>query len=179
MTSSLPLLAAAPLVAGLLGVPTTGVTAIRQTAAESGQRIANAPVPLLTAKVATSGMPDVVEHTIAPTASERKRVLGYWTPRRMASALPVDRLSKAGGLLGRLFARAGRGVAPHRSPNGAAARTSGTRWTSGGMVERTTGRVFLTIKGSDFVYGDGTQTRDYIFVDDVVDGFARACGTKG
>lgn len=29
------------------------------------------------------------------------------------------------------------------------------------------------------VYGEGVQTRDYIFVDDVVDGFARACGTGG
>ncbi|MER7212197.1 NAD-dependent epimerase/dehydratase family protein [Streptosporangium sp. NPDC000239] len=29
------------------------------------------------------------------------------------------------------------------------------------------------------VYGDGTQTRDYVFVDDVVDGFARACGQEG
>ncbi|MFD0886814.1 NAD-dependent epimerase/dehydratase family protein, partial [Streptosporangium algeriense] len=29
------------------------------------------------------------------------------------------------------------------------------------------------------VYGDGTQTRDYIFVEDVVDGFARACGQAG
>ncbi|MEV4747011.1 hypothetical protein AB0K21_11630 [Streptosporangium sp. NPDC049248] len=151
MTSSLPLLAAAPLVAGLLGVPTTGVPAIRQTAAEPGQRAVNIPALPLTAEVATPGTPDVVEHTVAPTASERKRVLDYWTPRRMASALPVDRLSKATGLLGRLFDRAGRGTAPHRSPNGAATLTSGARWTSGGMVERTTGRVFLTIKGSDFV----------------------------
>ncbi|NRQ36020.1 NAD-dependent epimerase/dehydratase family protein [Nonomuraea sp. NN258] len=29
------------------------------------------------------------------------------------------------------------------------------------------------------VYGDGTQTRDYIYVDDVVDGFVRACGADG
>ncbi|MFC4588130.1 NAD-dependent epimerase/dehydratase family protein [Sphaerisporangium corydalis] len=29
------------------------------------------------------------------------------------------------------------------------------------------------------VYGDGSQTRDYIFVDDVVDGFVRACGPRG
>lgn len=29
------------------------------------------------------------------------------------------------------------------------------------------------------VYGDGGQTRDYIFVEDVVDGFARACGPDG
>ena len=29
------------------------------------------------------------------------------------------------------------------------------------------------------VYGDGSQTRDYVFVEDVVDGFARACGPVG
>lgn len=29
------------------------------------------------------------------------------------------------------------------------------------------------------LYGDGSQTRDYIFVEDVVDGFARACGPDG
>ena len=29
------------------------------------------------------------------------------------------------------------------------------------------------------VYGDGTQTRDYIYVEDVVDGFVRACGDRG
>ncbi|MFG2076061.1 NAD-dependent epimerase/dehydratase family protein [Nonomuraea maritima] len=29
------------------------------------------------------------------------------------------------------------------------------------------------------VYGDGSQTRDYIFVDDVVDAFVRACGQEG
>ncbi|MEW9555747.1 NAD-dependent epimerase/dehydratase family protein [Nonomuraea sp. NPDC050783] len=29
------------------------------------------------------------------------------------------------------------------------------------------------------VYGDGTQTRDYVYVEDVVDGFARACGQRG
>ncbi|MER6946855.1 NAD-dependent epimerase/dehydratase family protein [Nonomuraea sp. NPDC000554] len=29
------------------------------------------------------------------------------------------------------------------------------------------------------VYGDGTQTRDYVYVEDVVDGFVRACGQGG
>jgi UDP-glucose 4-epimerase len=29
------------------------------------------------------------------------------------------------------------------------------------------------------LYGDGTQTRDYVFVEDVVDGFVRACGREG
>ncbi|WP_433434044.1 NAD-dependent epimerase/dehydratase family protein [Nonomuraea sp. CA-141351] len=29
------------------------------------------------------------------------------------------------------------------------------------------------------VYGDGAQTRDYIYVDDVIDGFVKACGQQG
>ncbi|MEV0596534.1 NAD-dependent epimerase/dehydratase family protein [Nonomuraea cavernae] len=29
------------------------------------------------------------------------------------------------------------------------------------------------------LYGDGTQTRDYVYVDDVVDGFVKACGAGG
>jgi UDP-glucose 4-epimerase len=29
------------------------------------------------------------------------------------------------------------------------------------------------------LYGDGTQTRDYVYVEDVVDGFVRACGADG
>ena len=29
------------------------------------------------------------------------------------------------------------------------------------------------------VYGDGTQTRDYVYVEDVVDAFARACAERG
>ncbi|GII58897.1 putative UDP-glucose 4-epimerase GalE1 [Planotetraspora thailandica] len=29
------------------------------------------------------------------------------------------------------------------------------------------------------LYGDGSQTRDYVYVDDVVDAFARACGERG
>ncbi|MEU7838513.1 NAD-dependent epimerase/dehydratase family protein [Nonomuraea sp. NPDC049129] len=29
------------------------------------------------------------------------------------------------------------------------------------------------------LYGDGTQTRDYVYVEDVVDGFVRACGAEG
>jgi UDP-glucose 4-epimerase len=32
---------------------------------------------------------------------------------------------------------------------------------------------------STVVFGDGSQTRDYVYVDDVVDGFARACGPGG
>jgi len=167
MTSSLPLLAAASLLAGALSAPASGATATWQAVTEFGQRSATSPAhpsPETAGKpgtaettgkpatVAASGAPDVVEHAPAPTASERERLLGYWTPRRMAmaSALPVDRLGKVAGTLGRLSA-AGRGVTSRQGPPGVASRTAGARWASGGAVARTTGRVFLTIKGSDFV----------------------------
>ncbi|WP_066362646.1 NAD-dependent epimerase/dehydratase family protein [Herbidospora mongoliensis] len=32
---------------------------------------------------------------------------------------------------------------------------------------------------STVLYGDGSQTRDYVYVDDVVDAFTRACGPRG
>ncbi|MFF5110618.1 trypsin-like serine peptidase [Streptosporangium sp. NPDC000509] len=165
MTSSLPLLAAASLLAGSLSAPAPGATATWQAVTEFGKRSAKPPVHPSAetaekagttettgkpATVATSGAPDVVEHAPAPTASERERLLGYWTPRRMASATPFDRLDKATGTLGRLSAT-GRGVVPRQRSHGAVSRTAGARWTSGGAVARTTGRVFLTIKGSDFV----------------------------
>ncbi|MFI0419570.1 NAD-dependent epimerase/dehydratase family protein [Spongiactinospora sp. 9N601] len=36
------------------------------------------------------------------------------------------------------------------------------------------------LSGSPTVlYGDGSQTRDYVYVEDIVDGFARACGEAG
>ncbi|MDP9845920.1 trypsin-like serine peptidase [Streptosporangium lutulentum] len=211
MTSSLPLLAAAPLVAGLLSAPM-----IDTTATEHGQQAASTPAhPAGKDSVAA---PAVVEHMTAPGTSDQRRVLSYWTPDRMARAVPIDLLGTVAGLLGRPAAataphgtvtgrpqepvvpatrsattaqtpekasaltglpqtpekapaladllqaapRAPRGpavpaaqqVAPAGETRGrlrAAARVSGARWNSGGSVARTTGRVFLTLGGTDFV----------------------------
>ncbi|MEU4834979.1 hypothetical protein [Streptosporangium sp. NPDC023615] len=223
MTPSLPLLAAVSLVVGLLSVPVTGATAtgralpdrtpltrtpsthtpsthtpaVREPAAG-----ARPPVTGTAGQAPPPDAPDVAEHVPARTAAEQERVLRYWTPRRMAAALPLDPLAKVTGLLGRLSTAGGllssatwvrpvsatgvrpapaggpralslrAGVPPSRTAatrtaatraagTGAAtsrapgtvlpARTAGARWTAGGMVGRTTGRVFLTIGGSDFV----------------------------
>ncbi|GAA3038824.1 hypothetical protein [Streptosporangium longisporum] len=166
MTPSLPLLAAVSLVVGLLSAPVTGATATGRPPLDL-----TAPARAITAGSPASGAPDVAERSGAPdvaehvpvhTAAERERVLGYWTPRRMAAALPLDPLAKVTGALRRLSARAGaRLVVPARGPHSPSSgapgglalpsRTAGARWTGGGMVGRTTGRVFLTIGGSDFV----------------------------
>ncbi|WP_433253666.1 trypsin-like serine peptidase [Streptosporangium sp. CA-135522] len=141
MTLSLPLLASAALVAGLMGFPPVGAptTEHRQQAASAVHPLRPAGEPAAGA-VAPSG-DDVVEHVAARSPSDQRRVLDYWTPRRMAAAVPIGLLGAATGLLGRPDAPARR----------QAARTGGARWTAGGAVTRTTGRVFLTLGGLDFV----------------------------
>ncbi|SEL62853.1 trypsin-like serine peptidase [Nonomuraea pusilla] len=225
MTLSTPLLAAVPLVAGLLGPALVGA----------------APAPGHAGPAASAGparRSDVVEHVAARSSEEERRVLAYWTPERMAAALPIGLLATLtkGGLLDRvtggrdtvlpslgsghgpvglgdggpsasggerapsvpgggpgpaglgggasLPGPAGHGGAryapgrytPGRSspsrgdarpaaepgaPRGSAhaapsARTPGSPWMTGGAVARTTGRVFLTVAGADFVCSAST-----------------------
>lgn len=162
MTSSLPLLASVPLVAGMLGAALIGATPVQHASKPV------APVP--------AQQEDVVEHVAARSSDEQRRVLDYWTPTRMSKALPIDLLDtvaktalpKDGGLLSGLSNRAGLATAPELS--GAAGRivtprrqsarptatSSGSRWGTGGLVTRTTGRVFLTMDGVDFVCSAST-----------------------
>ncbi|MGV9774877.1 trypsin-like serine peptidase [Streptosporangium sp. NPDC003464] len=139
MTSSLPLLAGAALVAGLLGLPQAGATTT-----EHGRRAAGAARPLPAAAKAPRVAPGgdgVAEHVTAPGPADQRRVLDYWTPHRMAAAVPLGLLGTAAGVFG------GPGLPDHQR----AARTTGARWSAGGSVTRTTGRVFLTLGGLDFV----------------------------
>jgi V8-like Glu-specific endopeptidase len=205
MTSSLPLLATVSLVAGLLSAPMIGATATehRQQAAST---LAQPVQPAGKASDAIPGASDVVEHLAAPAASDQRRVLGYWTSRRMAGAVPIDLLGTVAGmpvwpigpvtLPGAMSGRSGRPIGPVTPPGAMsrilgrstgpagppatmagtrersavsigrrvtpaggtrehlrrpAARISGARWNAGGSVARTTGRVFLTLAGTDFV----------------------------
>ncbi|SDG13605.1 V8-like Glu-specific endopeptidase [Sinosporangium album] len=162
MTSSLPPLAAVPLVIGLMGAPLSGTTA---------------PVPPL--RTDPASLVDIVGHTAVDNGAEQRRVLGYWTPERMAKALPAELLGGVGRAV-RGLAAAGRGPAAIRHTGAAtdpepapapapapatvpvsqsrapAASTAGSRWTAGGSVTRTTGRVFLTLGGVDFVCSAST-----------------------
>ncbi|WP_049568891.1 trypsin-like serine peptidase [Nonomuraea sp. SBT364] len=174
MTLTTPVLAAAPLVAGLLGPALIGA--------------APEPHPGRQAAVPMAAHGDVIEHVAARGPADQRRVLDYWTPRRMSEALPISLLglvTKGGDLLGGLTGASGVGLAPQlangslrlapvklpsagAAPSPAAAprarhqssrplaTTSGTRWAVGGAVARTTGRVFLTMSGVDFVCSAST-----------------------
>ncbi|MFI7227535.1 trypsin-like serine peptidase [Nonomuraea angiospora] len=190
MTLSTPLLAAAPLLAGLIGPALLGAAPGRQPADLPDHRAMRH---------------EIVEHVAARTTADQRRVLDYWTPERMAKALPIDLLdtvTDGAGVLSGLTGRTEVGTAPDvssrrltpraggvttgvagdglagslwgRTPRhqaaaarwdqgdqGATARrpqtnTAGSRWITGGAVARTTGRVFLTVRGADFVCSAST-----------------------
>ncbi|MEV4017112.1 trypsin-like serine protease [Nonomuraea angiospora] len=150
MTLSTPLLAAAPLLAGLIGPALLGAAPGQQQADRPDHRAMRH---------------EIVEHVAARTTAEQRRVLDYWTPERMAKALPIDLLDTVtdgagvlSGLTGRTprhqAAAAGRDQgAPAKRPQ---TNTVGSRWITGGAVARTTGRVFLTVRGADFVCSAST-----------------------
>ncbi|MGW4424337.1 trypsin-like serine peptidase [Streptosporangium sp. NPDC004631] len=145
MTSSLPLLAGAALVTGLTGTSLTGAAVT-----EHGQRVASAVVqsaqpgrPAAEGAVAASETADVVGHLAARGVAAQRRVLDYWTPRRMAAAAPIGLLGTVTGALSTTSV-----PVPVHLRHG---RTGGAQWNTGGWVTRTTGRVFLTIDGVDFV----------------------------
>ncbi|WP_217707275.1 trypsin-like serine peptidase [Nonomuraea rhodomycinica] len=203
MTLSSPLLAAVPLVAGLMGPALIGATPEparhpgRPPAAPAPSP-AGTPSPARTPSAARAGARPgaVVEHVAARRPADHARVLGYWTRERMARALPIDLLDgvSRGGLLGGVTGRSGLTTAPglshgalkllprpragaaEQQPRAGAAEqrphagaverrhqsarpqfiTAGSRWTTGGAVTRTTGRVFMTLRGVDFVCSAGT-----------------------
>ncbi|MBG0828660.1 hypothetical protein HS041_12865 [Planomonospora sp. ID67723] len=146
MTSSLALLAAASLVTWLTGAFPTGATTTEHPAWVVAAVRAIRPVePAVRKADRPPGGTDVVEHTAAETTAEQRHVLGYWTPQRMAAAVPIDLLDTLSGVLTETNAPAHRQAALPGAP------TNGSRWTAGGLVSRTTGRVFLTLGGVDFV----------------------------
>src|SRR5690606_11224475 len=121
---------AVPLVASLLGPALSGAAPEQYATAT---RVPDTPA-----------RPDVAEHDPAQDAG----VLSYWTPERMAKALPLGLpvVFAKGGLLSSL--------APPV-----------TGWAGGGAVTQTTGRVFLTLNGVDFVCSASTvrsRNRDLV-----------------
>ncbi|MFF0869445.1 trypsin-like serine peptidase [Nonomuraea sp. NPDC003560] len=173
MTLSTSLLAAAPLIAGLTGPAILG--------AVPGQHQVDRPAVEQAVEHTAARRSMVVEHEAARSDAEQRRVLGYWTPQRMAAALPIgllDSVTDGDGLLGGLTGRGGVQAKPggsggtdgsggrteinvgrrHQASSRPQASTIGARWSTGGAVTRTTGRVFLTLAGADFVCSASTVT---------------------
>ncbi|GII78188.1 hypothetical protein Sru01_31700 [Sphaerisporangium rufum] len=171
MSRILPLIAAAALLTGLAPPGGRG-TAPEAPGPGSGPRssgVAGLAPRLAAAAVSRPASPwpsasgGVVAHAAAGSAAERRRVLAYWTPRRMSAALPAALpAGQPVGLPGLPSARVPLAAAsrPPGAPAPAAAaapagRVKGARWTGGGAVTRTTGRVFLTMGGADYVCSAG------------------------
>lgn len=90
---------------------------------------------------------DGVSHqTVAATSDQHQEVLDYWTDERMAAAEPI--VNTLEDLLPSGSREAPRDDVGHQAAPRPDSR--GERWTSAGLVTRTTGKVYLTMDGSDF-----------------------------
>ncbi|WP_432931365.1 trypsin-like serine peptidase [Microbispora sp. CA-135349] len=113
----------------LLSVPVLTVAGAVLPAA----RGAAAPVPGTITRSAAAG-PRPAVHEAADTTTEQRTVRKFWTVARMEAAEPLD----VPGTGDRHFAAAITGAR-------VSSRTSGSSWTAGGTVAKTTGRVFFTV----------------------------------
>jgi V8-like Glu-specific endopeptidase len=115
----------------------------------------------------------VVVHPSAVTVRQQLAVARYWTRARMASAIPLDTpaasltrppTARPAGTVGSAGTSGSPGTSgPDTSGSPAANAPStttsgpentdgrGLRWVNGGAVTRTTGKVFFTLDGTDYV----------------------------
>ncbi len=145
-----PLAATAVVLGGLtlidhLPAPASAVTqAIHASAVLPGSPAPEHPVQRSGA--AASRTDGVVHQTGAVTNEQNAAVLDYWTSERMAAAQPISSLvDSALGLTEPLQ----QGPA-EVEPQAARPDSDGERWNDGGLVTRTTGKVYLTMDGRDF-----------------------------
>src|SRR5436190_2130906 len=78
-------------------------------------------------------------------ASERARVLSYWTKERIANAKPRDYVRNADGT----FSRAK--PTPQAKPGGSGNNVLGASWTGGGAVLKLSGKVLFTMNSGDYI----------------------------
>jgi V8-like Glu-specific endopeptidase len=113
------------------------------------------------------GVTGVTDHVIAAGPSATLR---YWTAERMRRALVPPRRSRPNPMAGRATTAVGDvgggpaagspvmipGSAPAPEAGRRGVETPGAPWTSRGAVRATTGKVFFTIDGGDYVCSAGT-----------------------
>lgn len=129
-----------------LPAPTSALTQAIHTADSESTGPADAPVR--SAQASVTRMDGAVHQVGAVTEAQHAEVLDYWTAERMATARPIsDLIDSTLGLTG-----------PSVSPvpdddvewQASHPDSDGERWTEGGRVTRTTGKVYLTMDGRDF-----------------------------
>jgi V8-like Glu-specific endopeptidase len=110
------------------------------------------------------GLTSVTDHVIATGPSATLR---YWTVERMRRAIIPPRRSRPNPMTGRSVADGEPatgtpvmipGSAPAPASSRRSVETPGAPWTSRGAVRATTGKVFFTIRGGDYVCSAGSVT---------------------
>jgi len=95
-----------------------------------------------------------VAHQLATTQQARAKVRDYWTPQRMEHAKPLtdapgSSWRPAKVATGKATVIKGSAATPKKNPKSAS--NLGGPWTGGGKVVQTTGKVFMTLDGVDYV----------------------------
>jgi hypothetical protein len=113
------------------------------------------PLAALTALSGAASAAPVGDGATGSAAAEHRRIVDYWTPERVRSAVPADVVLDDQGKR-----------VPTRGKPGGGSTTSvtGASWTGGGAVLATTGKVLFTMGGSNYVcsgsvVADGTAGR--------------------
>jgi hypothetical protein len=88
-------------------------------------------------------------HEIELTAAQQERIVRYWTLDRMTHAAPPVRAGSGN----RAFMA---GPVGRRDLAAPSASSGGALWTGRGRIEATTGKVFFSLAGRDFVCSAGT-----------------------
>ncbi|MQA85533.1 MAG: peptidase [Streptosporangiales bacterium] len=109
--------------------------------------------PAFAAPPPTHAPGDVAAHVAAVTDAKQAKIQSYWTPERMESAIPLDRLVGKGQQRVQEVERG----APRLIPPEVSGlvdglldpQASGDPWTGDGAVSQTAGRVFFTTGGQD------------------------------
>ncbi|MFI6790138.1 trypsin-like serine peptidase [Nonomuraea sp. NPDC050383] len=150
---------------------TTATAALATAPAQAGSRAGSGAGSQVIS--VTAAEPGPVRWSTTNSSSERTSVLQYWTSQRMLAARPLDapaprRTTRSGGpTQGSPWATRGASASlPRRGPlrvTTVAARrqalapdSTGLRWTDGGAVVRTVGRVFFTTAGGGNASCSGT-----------------------
>ena len=81
--------------------------------------------------------------------NEHARVVAHWTPERMASARPRDFVRTRDGLLQ---------LAAKPAPEPAVAKTTGSSWTTGGLILQASGRVWFNMDGGAWICSGSVAT---------------------
>ncbi|GLW62649.1 peptidase [Actinomadura rubrobrunea] len=89
--------------------------------------------------------PSPVAKLQATDDAEQQRVLRFWTPERMRSAVPMEKLFKPKH--DSRWKQVRRGQAQVLPPTTLSIPNGGSPWTGGGQVTQTAGRVFFTYQG--------------------------------